>query len=225
MPRHPPQMSGGPIGHLIIDTTSTNEGDNGGCDFCLVPMTAEYINHLLGHMDEIRRLHRADESVYSLECWDGSSMYFPDNDWFQELCDIDGHRAADAPGGEPILLAADSRFDETDFRRVECQLVHFVRDEVRWTAHVRHANILIESAHVEKKTLLKILRSLGGVREPRRHAKARPVPPVARRIHDLLYLDTKGGRPRYNADRTWDADTMAAIAEVVAKYIPRPRPT
>ncbi|MCY2931091.1 MAG: hypothetical protein NTV86_16705, partial [Planctomycetota bacterium] len=65
---------------------------------------------------------------------------------------------------------------------------------------------------------------LGGVGESRRHAKARTVPPAIRRIHDLLYLDTKNGRRRsYEPDKSWDADTMAAIAEVVAEFIPRPK--
>ncbi|MCY2929772.1 MAG: hypothetical protein NTV86_09825 [Planctomycetota bacterium] len=213
-----------PITHLIVGTSSTGEDDNGGgCDFCLVPMTAEYITHLLGLMDEVRRLHRADDSVYSLECWDAGAAYFHDNDWFQELRDVDGHHAGDIPEGEPILLAANTQFDDADFQRVECQSVQFVSDDVWWTACVRHANIHIESAHVERKTLLKILRGLGGVGESRRHAKARTVPPAIRRIHDLLYLDTKDGRQSYAPDRAWDADTMAAIAEVVAEFIPRPK--
>ncbi len=32
-----------PITHLIIDTSSSNEYDDGDCDHCLVPMTAEYV--------------------------------------------------------------------------------------------------------------------------------------------------------------------------------------
>ncbi len=58
-----------PITHLVIDTSSTNENDNGDCDYCLVPMTAEYISYLLDYMDEVRRMHRADNAVYSLECF------------------------------------------------------------------------------------------------------------------------------------------------------------
>ncbi|MCY2931090.1 MAG: hypothetical protein NTV86_16700, partial [Planctomycetota bacterium] len=163
MPRHPSTPPSAPIRHLIIGTSSTSEGDNGGCDHCLVPMTAEYITHLLGLMDEVRRLHRADDSVYSLECWDAGTAYFHDNDWFQRLLDVDGHRAADAPEGEPVLLAANSQFDEADFQRVECQGVQIVSDDIWWTACVRHANIRIEAAHIERKTLLKILRGLDGV--------------------------------------------------------------
>ena len=41
---------------------------NGNCDFALVPMTAEYILYLLGYMEEVRRMHQADDAVYSLEC-------------------------------------------------------------------------------------------------------------------------------------------------------------
>ncbi|MCY2928818.1 MAG: hypothetical protein NTV86_04865 [Planctomycetota bacterium] len=216
MKKHPP------VTHLIIDTSSTNENDNGECDFCLVTLTAEYLTYLLGYMDEVRRLHRADDSVYNLECWDGRAAYFKDNDWFQELRDIDGKLVADLPKGEPILLAADSQFDEADFQRVECQSVQIVSEDLWWTAYVKHSNIRIESAHVDKKTLLKILRSLGGVWKSRRHAKARLVPPAVQRIHDLLYLDMKNGREIYDPDKSWDADVIAAIAEVVAKCIPTP---
>ena len=61
-------MSKLPITHLVIDTSSTDENYNGNCDFVLVPMTAEYILYLLGYMEEVRRMHRADDAVYSLEC-------------------------------------------------------------------------------------------------------------------------------------------------------------
>ena len=55
--------------------------------------------------------------------------------------------------------------------------------------------------------------------------KRRPIHPAIRRIHDLLYLGTKDGRQSRNPEKDWDADTMTAIADVVAKYIPRPRST
>ena len=210
-----------PITHLIVDTSSTNENDNGDCDFCLVPMTAEYITYLLDYMDEVRRLHRADDAVYSLECWDGSPAYFQDNDRLQELRDIDGNLAGDVPRGEPILLAADPQFDEADFQRVECQSVQILSEDVWWTAYVKHTNIRIESAHIDKKTLLRIQRSLG-VTQSCRPARQKSSHPAIRRIHDLLYLDMQDGREFYNPEKSWDADTVAAVAEIVAEFIPRP---
>ena len=32
----------------------------------------------------------------------------------------------------------------------------------------------------------------------------------------------RGAKTFYNPEKVWDADTLAQIAEVVAKYIPRP---
>ena len=110
-----------PITHLIIDTSSSNENDGGNCDFCLVPMTAEYVAYLLGYMDEIRRLCRADSGVYAIKCWDASPAYFRFNDKLQELRDVDGDLAADVQPGEPILLTAAPGFSEDDFQRVDCQ--------------------------------------------------------------------------------------------------------
>jgi hypothetical protein len=211
-----------PITHLVIDTSSSDEYDNGGCDYCLVPMTAEYIAYLLDSMDEVRRMHQADNAVYSLECWDGSPLYVRSSGKLQELRDVDGELAADVPRGQPILLAADPQFDEGDFQRVECQSVQVLSEDLWWTACVKHTGIRIESAHIEKKTLLRIFRSLGGIRERLSRPKARPVPTVARRIHDVLYLDNENGREFYEPDKSWDADTIAAIAEIVAQYVPRP---
>jgi len=213
-----------PITRLIIDTSSTNENDNGECDFCLVGMTAEYVSYLLEYMHEVDRLHRADDSVYAVECWDASPSFFQDNDKLQSIRDIDGELAADIPRGEPILLTVDPQFTEDDLQRVDCQTVQVSRDEVWWTAYVKHTNIRIESAHVQKKTLRQIQRSLGGAQASRRPARAGPVHPAVQRIHDLLYLDVKGGRQFYNPDKCWDADTLTIVAEIVARYIPRPRP-
>jgi hypothetical protein len=212
-----------PITHLIVDTSSSNENDNGDCDFCLVPMTVEYINYLVGYMGEVRRLHRADNAVYSLESWDGSPAFFRDNDAFGALRDADGNLVSDLDRGEPILLTAAPQFSEDDFQRVECQSVQILSEDVWWTAYVRHTSIRIESAHVEKKALLRILRSLGA-RVPGRTPKPASVHPAIRRIHDLLYLDMKGGRQFYDLCKSWDADTMTALAEIIAEYIPRPPP-
>ena len=222
--KHMKHVKKDPITHLIIDTSSSNEYDSGDCDFCLVPMTAEYVAYLLAYMDEIRRLHRADNGVYAIECWDASPAYFRFNDKLQELRDIDGNLAGDIPRGESILLTTDPQFNEDDFQRVECQTVQVSKDGIWWTAYVKHTNIRIESANIEKKTLLRIFRSLGGVREPRGQAKAKSIHPVIRRIHDLLYLDMKGKKHFYSPDKAWDADTLDRIAEVVAQCIPRPLP-
>ena len=46
--------------------------------------------------------------------------------------------------------------------------------------------------------------------------------PALRRLHDLLYLDTRDGQEFYRVDKQWDADTMTMVAEIVAQYIPMP---
>jgi hypothetical protein len=178
-------MSKPPITHLVIDTSSTNEDYSGNCDYCLVPMTPDYIMYLLRYMDEVRKMHRADDAVYCLECWDGSSAYFQFNDKLEELRDVDGNLAVDVPRGEPVLLMGDPGFSEDDFQRVECQTVQILSEDVWWTAYVKHTNIRIESAHVEKRTLLRILRSLGGHWRHRGNPRGKPIPPAVRRSNDL----------------------------------------
>jgi hypothetical protein len=214
-----------PITHLIIDTSSSNEDYNGDCDFCLVPlMTPGYVSYLLAYMDEIRRLHRTDIDVYGIECWDASPAYFRFNDKMETLRDIDGNPAVEVPRGEPILLTAAPRFSEEDYQRVECRTVEISKDDVWWTAYVKHSNIRIETAHVEKKTFLRIQRSLG-IEESHRPSDAKTVPPAIRKIHDLLYPDRKDGRKFYNPDKSWDADTIVAIARIVAEFIPHLKET
>ena len=217
-------MSKPPITHLVIDTSSTDENYNGDCDFGLIPMAASYVADLLWYMTEVARLHRADDSVYDIEFWDGTPSYFRFNDRLEVIRDIYGDLAVDVPRGDPILLTADPMFGEEEFQRVECQTVQVSVDEVWWTAYVKHTNVRIETARISKKTLLKIQDRFP--EEERRHTGKRPVPPhpVVRQIHDLLYLDMRNGREFYNSEKARDADTLTQIAEVVAKYIPRHPP-
>jgi hypothetical protein len=156
-----------PITHLVIDTSSSNEYDSGDCDYCLVQMTSEYVSYVLGYMDEVRRLRQADSMAYSLKCWDAGPRYFRFTDKLRELRDIDGDLAVDVPAGEPILLTADPQIADEDLARVECKTVGFTKDEVWWTAYVKHTGIRIETARVQKKTLLRIQRSLGGAPAPK----------------------------------------------------------
>ena len=212
-----------PITHLILSTTSSNEDDDGDCDFCLVPVTAEYVAYLLDHMDEVARMQRADGQVFAVECWDGSANYLAADERVQSLPDIAGRLVEDVPEGEPALMAGDSPFGEEDFQSVDCQTVQVTPDEIWWTACVRHTDVRIESGRVDRKTLRRIQRSLGGARRPSRTAR-KAVHPAIQRIHDLLYLDLKGGREFYDGDKSWSPETLDAIAEVVAEYIPRPPP-
>ena len=162
-----------PITHLIIDTSSSNDYDNGDCAFCLIHMTPQYVAYLLGVMDDVRRMHRADESVYALKCWDSGPRYFGVNDKFQELRDVDGAVIANIQPGEPILLTADPGLGEDDFQRVECQTVQVARDVLWWATYVKHTSIRIETAQIEKKTLLRIQRSMGGA-QPAKRPEAKP---------------------------------------------------
>ena len=209
------------ITHLILDTSSSAENYSGDCDYVLVPMTAIYVADLLGYMDEVVRLHKADDSVYNIECWDATPSYFRLNDRMEAIRDIGGDLAVEVPRGDPILLTADPRFKEADFQRVDCRTVQVATDEVWWTAYVKHSGIRIESAQIQKKTLLRIQRSFG-IAHSTRPAKPKPSHQVARRIHDLLYLDMKNGREFYSPDKNWDADVLDRVAEIVAEFIPRP---
>lgn len=48
------------------------------------------------------------------------------------------------------------------------------------------------------------------------------VHPGIQKIHDLLYLDMQGSREFHHLHKVRDADTIAAVAEIVAQYIPKP---
>jgi len=217
-------MSKPPITHLIMDTSSTDDNYNGDCDYAVVPMTASYVADLLWYMDEVVRLHKADDSVYNLECWDATPSYFRLSDRLEEIRDIYGDLAVNVPRGEPILLTEDPKVGEEEFQRVECRTVQASVDEVWWTAYVKHTSVRIETARVSKKILLKIQDRFPEAE--RRHTSKRAVPPhpAIRHIHDLLYLDMQGKRMFYSPEKVWDANTLTQIAEVVARYIPRPPP-
>jgi len=148
--------------------------------------------------------------------------YFRFNDRLEALRDIYGDLAVDIPRGDPILLTADPGFKEEDFQRVDCCTVQVDKDDVWWTAYVKHTSVRIETARVSRKTLLNIWKRLP--KEEGSSPARRPVPPhpAVQQIHDLLYLDMRGARTFYSPDKFWDANTLAQIAEVVAKYIPRP---
>ncbi len=148
-----------PITHLIIDTSSSNEYDNGDCDYCLVEMSPKYISYLLEYMAKVKQLYQADGNVYALECWDAGPVYFRFNDIFEQSADIDGNLAIDVPRGEAILLSAEPQFNVEDIPRIESQTVNILKDEVWWIAYVKHTNTRIESAPILKKTLLEIRRS------------------------------------------------------------------
>jgi hypothetical protein len=195
---------------------------NGDCDFALVPLTAAYVADLLWYTAEVARLHRADDSVYNLECWDATPSYFRFNERLEAIRDIHGDLAIDVPRGEPVLLTADPAFKEGDFQRVECATVQAARDEVWWTAYVKHTTVRIETARVSRKTLLEIWNRFPKEEGGRAARRAVPPHPAVRQIHDLLYLDIRGLRTFYNPDKARDSDTLAQIADVVAKYIPRP---
>jgi hypothetical protein len=215
-------MSKPPITHLIIDTSSTDENFDGDCDYALVPMTPDYVEDLLWYMSEVARMRRADESLYSIELWDATPAYFRWNLRLETVQDVYGESAAEVPRGEPILLTADPGLDQEDFQEVECRTVQAAEDEVWWTAYVKHTNVRIETAHIPRKVFLEIRRrfaSAEGGTPPRRSVG---VHPAVRQIHDLLYLDMRGERECYDPDKTWNADTLTRIAEVVARYIPRP---
>ena len=212
-------MNNKPITHLVVDTSSSDEDFNGGCDYCLAEMTAEYVAYLLRYVDKVAALRQSDEGVYALECWDSSPRFFRWNDKLEELSDILGASVINSSIGEPVLLDADPRFGEEHFQGVECRTVQIAEDGVWWTACVKHVDTRIETDHVPKETLLRILESFGQTYSP----CTIDGDSVVRRIHDLLYLDIDGPREFYNPDKHLDAEIMPRIAEVIAEFIPRPR--
>jgi hypothetical protein len=217
-------MSKPPTLYLILDTSSSNEHDNGECDWSLIPLLLLYVNELIQYRNLVSFLYRADQQIYNLESWDATPWYFRDNDQFGNLKDIDGQPVGDIPRGEPIILNQDPEIAEDDFQRVDCQTVQVSREDVWWTAYVKHTNIRIETAHISYKVLERILRQFHSrEKHPRKRAPAELVHPGLHRIYDLLYLDTREGRQFYNRDKAWDADTLAEIAAVVSQHLPLPQ--
>lgn len=213
-------MTSTPITHILTDIVSSNEDYSGGCDYCLVSLDAAYVSYLLAWLDKVAQLHRADDTVHDIRCWDGRPQYLRFNDKIEQLQDVDGHHV-EAPMDEPVLLAADPGFAEEDFQQVECQTVQVSPDSIWWSGYVKHTNVKIESAAIEKATLLKIRQSFGDGQPAGPAITA--IQPAIRKIHDLLYLAMQDGQEIYSPDKHWDANVMAAIAEVIAQHIPRPQ--
>lgn len=148
-----------PITHLIIATSSSNEHDNGDCDYALVPLSRPYVSDLLRYMEQVSQMHEVDNTVYSLALWDTTAAYFPFGERLEEIRGVDGDLAVDVPRGEPLLLAVCPEIAEEDLQRVDCQTVHVSRDEVWWTAYVKDTNIRIEITPIHQRVLLRVLGS------------------------------------------------------------------
>lgn len=192
---------------------------NGDCDYCLISLDAAYVSYLLAWMDRVAQLLRDDDTVYDIRCWDGRPQYLRLNDKLEEIQDVDG-RPVEEPLDEPILLVADPGFAEEDFQQVECQTVQVSPDCLWWSGYIKHTNVKLESAAIEKATLLRIRQSFGDAQST--SSAIAGVHPAIQEIHDLLYLDLQEGREFYNPDKEWSSDTMAAVAETIAAYISRP---
>jgi hypothetical protein len=208
-------MNNKPITHLIVDTSGSDEDFNGGCDYCLVEMTAEYISWLLRHTDRVARLRKIDDSAYVLECWDATPQYFCDNDGLAKLIDLGD---VNLHSGAPLFLDAAPEIDEEYFQRIEGHAVRISEDGVCWTACPKHTNISVTSTSVRRETLLEILDSFGQTHSP----CTIDGDSVARQIHDLLYLDFDDDRECYNPRKEWDVDMLSMIADIVDEFIPRP---
>ena len=215
-------MSEEPIIHIMVQTSSSNDCYNGDCDYCLIPMTGQYVAYLQDYMEKTARMHEADVSVYSLECWDATASYFRFSEKLESIQTIDGDLAIDVPRGEPMLLSSGPGIPDEDRQRVDCQTVRIANDEIWWTCMVKHSGIRIETDHVSRETLLSIGQRLPDQKLQPSVGISGAVHPAIQRIHDLLYLDMDGTREFHNSEKNRDADTTAMIAALVAEYIPRP---
>lgn len=183
-------MSKEPTIYLSLDTSSSNEFDNGDCDYSLIPLTPAYVNGLLQYRNLISFLYRADRTIYCLECWDPTPLYFRTNETFECLKDIHGQAVGDIPRGEPIILSSDPEMSDEDFQSIECQTVQVSHDELCWAAHVKHSNIRIGTTYINYKVLETIQRRFPtqGMRT-RKRGLARVVKP------EILGIKDEGNRP------------------------------
>ena len=145
-----------PTFHLIIDTSSCNEFNNGDCDFGLIPLTPAYIKELLRYQGMVAFLHWADDRVYNLEYFDDTCRFFRDNDKLRGLQDIHDHPIEYIIPHDPIILGRDPEIAEDDFQPVACQSVSVGAREFWWVGFVKHTNIRIETAHIDYRLLRKI---------------------------------------------------------------------
>ncbi len=215
-------MSKPPITHLIIDTWSTNDDYNGDCDYALVPMTADYVADLLWYTEEVRQLYKVDDSIYALECWDGTPSYFRFNEKLETLKDFRGKLAVKVPKGVPILLTAEPGIQGG--RLSAGRLLHGPGGQERGlVVGLRQAH---QRPHHDCPGFQRDpAEDPGSVHEGRRCFPAEETSTCAScraQIHDLLYLDMKNERFYYDAEKEWNTDTLDQIAKIVAQYIPRP---
>ena len=148
-----------PITHIILDTTVTDDRYFGDYDYCLVPMTLEYVAKLLKYMAQARRIWKADNHVSCVERWDNSGRYLGFNDKMESLRDIHGTLLCDVSGEDPILLNGDPQFPETAFSRVECQALHVSHDGLWYSTYIKNSNVRLETSEVSRKTLCLIRKS------------------------------------------------------------------
>lgn len=146
-------MSKEPTIYLGLDTSSSNEFNNGGCDYGLIPLTPVYVNELLQYRNLVSFLYRADQMIYALECWDATPLYFRANETFDDLKDIYGKPVSDISCGEPTILDSDPELADEDIQWTECQSVQVGHDELWWVAYVKHSNIRIETVHIRADVL------------------------------------------------------------------------
>jgi hypothetical protein len=151
-------MKTSPITYILLATSCANEYLESEVDYSLISLMPEYVADILKSMDSVARMHKKDDSIYSLERWDYHAKYCGYNDKFETLQDDHGRLLCDVPRGEPILLTSDPEFVETAFARVECQTLQISPLDVWWTAYVKHTHDRVETLPLAKQVLLDIQR-------------------------------------------------------------------